>query len=85
LIGNRKRRFKRAAAAGNATDSQPLAAQGVAATARFAGQVRLASGANYFPGHKPLRRKGLRHNPRQEYESDVDKCLELSIMAGAKK
>ena len=50
-----------------------------------AGLDRAASGANYFAHRKALRRKGLRCEVRKKYESTVDNCLELGIMAGAKK
>jgi hypothetical protein len=77
---NRVKLAGTAAAAERASDSQVVAAQRLAATAGFAGPVRAGSGAKYFSGRKPLPRKGLRPKPRQEYESNVDKCLEVGIM-----
>jgi hypothetical protein len=59
------------AAAGN---FQVLVAQGVAATVALGGAESTGSGANIFPRRKPLRRKELTPQPRQEYETAVDKC-----------
>ena len=66
------------ASAGN---FQLLMRQGVTATVPRCGAKLPATGANNSPVRKPLWRKGLRRKPRQEYQSEVDICLQVGIIA----